>query len=116
MATSLPNFERFHIYQDNENIGTRKRMAKYENLVCALDITSDAHKKTLLLHYRGEEIYEIYESFSDEKKGTCVATDDGTNEYNVLRRSFTDYFTPKTNTSYKRLKFTNKYTEQRVDS
>ena len=80
MATCLPNFERFHIYQDNENVGTRKWLAKYENLVCALDITSDAHKKALLLHYGGEEIYEIYESFSGEKKGVSAATDDPPNE------------------------------------
>ena len=74
MATSLPNFERFHIYQDNENVGTRWRkwLAKFENLVCALDITSDARKKALLLHYGGEEIYGIYESFSDEKKNALV--------------------------------------------
>ena len=70
MATSLPNIERFYIYQDNENVDThwRKWLAKFENLVCALDITSDARKKALLLHYGGEEIYKIYESFSDVKK------------------------------------------------
>ena len=109
MATSLPNFEIFHIYQDNEKIGNRWRkwLAKFENLVCALDITSDAHKKALLLHYGGEEIYEIYESLSDEKKGTCAATDDEPNEYNVLKRSFTDYLTLKKNTSYERLRFRN---------
>ena len=71
-------------------------MAKFKNLVCALDITSDARNKALLLHCGGEEIYE---SFSDDKKGTGGATDDGQNEYNVLKRSFTDYFTPKKNTS-----------------
>ena len=38
------------------------------------------------------------------KKGTGAATDDGPNEYNVFR-SFTDYFTPKKNTSYELLKF-----------
>ena len=85
MATSLPNIERFYIYQDNENVDThwRKWLAKFENLVCALDITSDARKKALLLHCEGEEIYEIYESFSDEKKGTGAATDDGPNEYKL---------------------------------
>ena len=109
MATCLPNFERFHIYTDNENVGThwRKWLAKFENLVCALDITSDAPKKTLLLHYGGDEIYEIYESFSDEKKGTGAATDDEPNEYNVPKRSFTDFLTSKKNTSYERLKFRN---------
>ena len=89
MATSLPDFERFHIYQDNENVGTRWRkwLAKFENLVCALDITSDARKNALLLRYGGEKIYEIYESFSDEKKGTGAATDYRPNELNVLIRS-----------------------------
>ena len=109
MATSLPNFENFHIYQDNENVGTRWRkwLTKFENLVCALDITTDARKKALLLHYGGDEIYEIYESFSEEKKGIGATADGEPNEYNVLKKSFTDYFTPKKNTSYERLKFRN---------
>ena len=82
MATSLPNFERFHSYQNNKNVGMRCRewLAKFENLVCALDITSDDCKKVLCLHYGGDEINEIYESVSDEKKCTCAAIDDGPNK------------------------------------
>ena len=75
-------------------------------------------KKALLLHYGGDEIYEIYESFSEEKKGIGATTDGEPNEYNVLKKSFTDYFTPKKNTSYERLKFRNvtQNTGETIDS
>ena len=75
-------------------------------------------KKALLLHYGGDEIYEIYESFSEEKKGIGATADGEPNEYNVLKKSFTDYFTPKKNTSYERLKFRNvtQNTGETIDS
>ena len=43
------------------------------------------------------------------KKGTCTATYDVPNEYNVLEISFSDYLTPENqkNTSSDRLKFRN---------
>lgn len=71
MAAALPHFEHFPVYTDEQSAGLRWRkwVAKLENLLCALDISSDPRKKALLLHYAGDEVYTIFESFTDEQKG-----------------------------------------------
>ena len=111
MATSLPQFERFSVYSDEQNVGTRWRkwISKFENLLCALDIKSDPRKKAMLLHYGGDDLYTITESFSDEKLGightTVVNGIRVPDEYTKLKQSLTEHFTPKTNTAYEVLKF-----------
>ena len=66
----------------------------------------DARKKALLLHYIGDEVYDIFDSFSDEKKGVGSVNAEGeANEYETLKQSFTTYFTPKQNSTYEIYKF-----------
>lgn len=83
-------------------------------MLCALDITDDRRKKALLLHYCGDETYDIYDSFSDMDKGigsTREVTDVNgeqvnlPDEYNKLCNSFKMYFTPKQNLSFEVYKF-----------
>lgn len=71
MAAALPQFEHFPVFSDEQSAGVRwkKWVSKFENLLCALDITSDARKKALLLHYGGDDVYNIVDSFTDEQKG-----------------------------------------------
>ena len=107
---SLPNFEKFPVHKDESSTGVRWKtwIMKLDNLLCALDIKSDARKKALLLHYGGDDIFEIYDSMTDEQKGIGAMTqgDNPTpNEYEVLKKSFTDHFTPKQNTAYETFKF-----------
>ncbi|KAH3719436.1 hypothetical protein DPMN_062271 [Dreissena polymorpha] len=40
-----------------------------DNLICALNIQDDKRKKALLLHYCGEETSDMYDSFSNDRKG-----------------------------------------------
>ena len=89
-------------------------MSKFDNLICALDIKDDKRKKALLLHYCGEETYDIYDSFSDAEKGIGatreVTNDSGDtvnvpDEYNKLCNSFKTYFMPKQNLSFEVYKF-----------
>ena len=80
---------------------------KLDNLLCALDIKSDARKKALLL-YNGDDIFEIYDSMTDEQKGMGAMAQGHNptpNEYEVLKNSFTDHFTLKQNTAYETVKF-----------
>ena len=61
---------------------------KLDNLLCALDIKSDARKKALLLHYGGDDIFEIYDSMTDEQKGIGAMTQGDnptTTEYEALK-------------------------------
>ena len=111
LPTFAPFMVRSDVHNSEQSAGSRwkKWLDKFENLICALDITSDKRKKALLLHYIGEETYDIYDSFSDEKKGigatVTVSEREVPNEYNVLKNSLTDYFTPKQNTAYEVFKF-----------
>ena len=106
--SSLPTFPKFSVHSEESSAGPRWRkwIDKFENLLCALDIQNDSRRKALLLHYVGDEAYDIYLSFSDAMKGIgAVDTDGNTNEYNVLKKSFTTYFTPKENQAFEIYKF-----------
>lgn len=108
---SLPNFPAFSVHAEEHSAGVRwkKWIDRFENMLCATDIDSDKKKKAMLLHYVGDETYDIYDSFTDEQKGVgAVRRVDGhdiPDEYNVTKKSLTDYFTPKRNTSYEVFKF-----------
>ena len=52
----------------------------------------------MLLHYAGEEVFDIYDSFTDEKKGPA----DG---YETLVASLNSYFQPKVNTDFETFQF-----------
>ena len=58
------------------------------------DITDDARKKALLLHYGGEELQDIYETL----------TPDG-NDYAAAKKAITEYFAPKKNVVYETIIF-----------
>ena len=120
MATSLPVFESFPIHQNEQSSGLqwRKWIAKFENLLCGLDIKSDARKKALLLHYGGDGIFDIFNSMTDEQKGVGATTENGeANEYDVLKESLSNHFTPKKNTAYETFKFRQmKQTDETIDS
>ena len=115
MAVGLPHFEPFLVYQDENTVGVRWRkwVDKLEILLSALDISSDARKKALLLHYAGDEVYTIVESFTDEQKGKGHTRTEGdgdeqrivADEYGKLKETLTSHFTPKKNVSYEVLKF-----------
>lgn len=64
----------------------------------------------MLLHYAGDDIYDIYDNFTDEQKGigAVYITEDGSitpNEYGVMKKLLADHFTPQKNTSYEIFKF-----------
>ena len=54
-------------------------------------------KIALLLHYVGEDVYNVYDSFTDEQKGigavVHVVDVDQPNEHPKLKKSLTDYST-----------------------
>ena len=57
-------------------------------------MTDKARKKALLLHYAGDEVFTIYESFTTQQRGEG---DDVNDEYKALVDSFNAHFTPKKN-------------------
>lgn len=60
MAHTLPPFPSFDIQATGaNNIGLEwaKWVDRFENFLVAYNITSEARKKALLLHYAGEKVY-----------------------------------------------------------
>ena len=104
MANALPNFEHFPVHSDEATLGTRwKRwLTRFEILLTALSVTDKARKKALLLHYAGDEVFTIYESFTAQQRGEG---DDVNDEYKTLVDSFNAHFTPKKNIDFETFKF-----------
>ena len=102
MANALPNFEHFPVHSDEATLGTRwKRwLTRFEILLTALSVTEKARKKALLLHYAGDEVFTIYESFTAQQRGENSA-----DEYKALVDSFNAHFTPKKNIDFETFKF-----------
>ena len=96
MASILPQFPPFKIREDEVSAGTRwkKWFAQFENLITGMDITSMARKKALLIHYGGDEIFDLVDTFSADKKET----------YDALRQELDRYFTPRVNPTYEAFK------------
>ena len=61
---ALPNFQRFEVGSENNSIGLRwdKYISKLDNLFVGMNIDSKKRKKALLLHYAGDEVFDIYET------------------------------------------------------
>ena len=100
---NLPAFEKFSI-DDASTAGPRwrKYIARFEILVSALGLTNEAvRKRSLLLHYAGEHVFDIYSTFTNTQKGT-ETTEEG---YETLKKSLENYFEPKKNVDYETFKF-----------
>jgi hypothetical protein len=64
MAEALPSFPKFDVSPDVGDVAVRWRrwVARFKNLMVALNIDNDARQKVLLLHYAGEEVNDIFDS------------------------------------------------------
>ena len=95
MAVALPNFAEFDVDSDGV-VDTRwkKWLARFRNLLLALDVDNAKRQRALLLHYAGENVNEIFETLPD--------TDPGEDEdpFEKAVTALTNYFTPKKNREY----------------
>ena len=76
MAQALPHFPWFDLDSDLTSIGSRweQYIRRFENLLVAVDVTDDARKKALLLHYAGEKVQDVFETFHNHDKSTFTET------------------------------------------
>ena len=86
----LANLLSFPIHNEENSAGSRwsKWLTKFENILCGLAIEDPKRKKAPLLHYTGDEGFDVYDSFTATQKGD-------ENSYDTVKASFTTYFTPK---------------------
>ena len=98
MAESgLPVFPKFPVHAEGA-IGTRWRkwVQRLENLFVGMKITDNKRKRALLLHYAGEEVYDIFDTFAD------TGNDEN---YDQAKDALKNYFEPKVNKEYERYVF-----------
>ena len=96
-ATALPVFPAFTYRDDELSAGLRwsKYLTKFENLMVAMDINDEERKKALLIHYAGDEVFDLLETVTNDDKET----------YEKVKSFLTAYFTPKVNTTYESFRF-----------
>ena len=102
-AGSLPHFDNFNVHAEEHTAGTRwkKYLARFEMLIQALNLQDKpSRKKALLIHYAGEEVFDIFNTFTAEQKGG-----EDENGYGTLKKSLTDHFEPKRNLDFETFKF-----------
>lgn len=107
MATALPTFDKFVVFSSSteHTVGQRwkKWLKRFEVLLTAMNITDGARKQALLLHYAGEEVFDIFESFSAAQKGEDEGNAD--DSYAKVKTSLSTYFEPKKNVEFEVFKF-----------
>ncbi|XP_049522663.1 uncharacterized protein LOC125945132 [Dermacentor silvarum] len=111
----LPSFPFFDARAtDANNVGTEwlKWVKRFENFIVACGITADARKTALLLHYVGEEVYDIYCSLPDSPAAatasTVSSTDGSSNAtplYTAARKKLDGYFAPRVNPTFEIYRF-----------
>ncbi len=76
---------------DPSSVGTRwsKWIQRFEKILVAMNITSYARQKALLLHLAGERVHDIYDTFAADEDG-----------YAETKTKLNGYFSPKKNTQY----------------
>ncbi|XP_065302033.1 uncharacterized protein [Dermacentor albipictus] len=111
----LPSFPFFDARAtDANNVGTEwlKWVKRFENFIVACGITDDARKTAILLHYVGEEVYDMYCALPDPPAAAAASTisstggsSNATPLYTAARRKLDDYFAPRVNTTFEVYRF-----------
>ena len=96
MAAALPNFPDFDTNTDPSTLGVlwKKWLARFCNLLLAIDVTDKKRQRALLLHYAGEGLNEIFDTLPDTTAG------EDENPFEKAVEALTTYFTPKKNREY----------------
>jgi hypothetical protein len=99
--TGLISFPPFTIKENPSNVSIRWGIyvEKFEYLINGLGIDKNKRKKALLLHYAGDEVFEIYKTFP-----TLSNAD---NNYADTKKELSDYFQQQKNTEFLRFEFGN---------
>lgn len=106
MTNTLPPFPSFSIQAtDANNIGLKwaKWVDRFENFLVPYNITSDVCKKAFLLHYAGEEVYNLYRPLPDDSSSATVssiaqgAARTSTSEYDATRAKLDANFAQRIN-------------------
>ena len=86
-AFKIPEFQ----LQPRDKAPTRfkKCVKRLNNMFTAMSITQASRKKTMLLHYAGEDTCDVFETV------TLPEPTDESDEYSTAVKAFADYFEPQ---------------------
>jgi hypothetical protein len=97
MAVALPHFAEFDVHSDGAvGIRWKKWVTRFKNLLLALDVDDTKRQRALLLHYAGESVNEIFETFPNTEAG------EDENPFEKAATALTNYFTPKKNREWRK--------------
>ena len=70
MDTVLPAFAKFDVASGPTNLGNKwdKYISRFDNLLIAMNVTDDKRERTLLLHYAGNQVQDIFETLKITKR------------------------------------------------
>ena len=96
---ALPTFPAFDLQVGDLSREWRNYVARFENMLLAMNITNATRKKAMLLHYVGEEVNELFETLevqeADETEGVFIKAE----------KALKNYFTRQKNLEYEVYKF-----------
>ena len=65
-SNSIPYFPEFEAYSDNASARWKRWLSRFKNMMVAMNVDdNDARQRALLLHYAGEQVYDIFETLTD---------------------------------------------------
>ena len=95
MAINLPTFPEFDLQpRDTVPVRFEKYVKRLDNMFTAMNITRASQKKAILLHYEGEETYDVFETI------TVPEPPEGSEEYKTAVKALADYFEPQNCVDY----------------
>lgn len=65
LPTTLPTFHLRAVDRNSIGVECRKWIQCFENFLIAFEVTDNARKKALLLHYANDEVHELISSLPD---------------------------------------------------
>ena len=110
-SISLPTFPTFDCRADSKAVRWSKWNKKLETLFVAYEVTDAKRKQALLLSYGGEDLHDIWDTFTEEQ--LKVAQDSNDTVYSKTVDAFTAHFNPSSNTEYQKYLF--RHTVQETD-
>ncbi|XP_064472857.1 uncharacterized protein K02A2.6-like [Ornithodoros turicata] len=93
METLLPTFPPFNPHSDVSSLSPRwlKWIARFENFLLAANITDPARKRAMLLHYAGEEVYDVFQTLPNTET-----------DFDTAVTRLKEHFAPKKNAVFER--------------
>lgn len=94
MAQGLPVFPSFNVTETAVDSRWKKWLGRLEIMLVGMDVKDAKRKRALLLHYAGEDVYDIFTTLPDVEE-----------TFDAAKQALTQYFAPKKSIEFEVYKF-----------